>query len=399
MSTESASVPMLAALAASRAQREAMVRWLRPLIPLVMVVVVWAVLRGHPRPGLSGRSLAVSLALAGFVLAGLGALATMRRLGRGHLAAVAGLLAVSTALAWLQPDGVAIAGVFLGLSLLAPRSRGHVPALAIVVTVVILAFVVAAAGGGPVTTAALSAITLGAFYGMMVLAVRFSEANRMAERLLVELTESRAAQARAAGLAERQRLAREMHDVLAHALSGLMLQLEAARMLAAADPGDPRLRQAVDRAHQLGRTGLIEARRAIGTLRDDELPGPERLAGLAAQFERDRRIPCELTVAGTAYPLGSEARLALYRVAQEALTNIGRHAHPDRVELRVAYEPSRVRLVIEDFAVGDGPTTAPPAATGGYGLTGMRERAELLGGTLAAGPTSAGFRVALDLPR
>src|ERR1700730_12335690 len=106
-----------------------------------------------------------------------------------------------------------------------------------------------------------------------------------------------------------------MHDVLAHSLSGLMLQLEGARMLAAEDPCDPRLPEAINRAHHLGRTGLQEARRAIGTLRDDELPGPERLAGLAAQFQQDLDIPCRLTVFGEPYQLGSEARLALYRVA------------------------------------------------------------------------------------
>jgi signal transduction histidine kinase len=110
---------------------------------------------------------------------------------------------------------------------------------------------------------------IGAFYGMMYLAFRLGEANQQAERLLVELRESQAAQARAAGMAERQRLAREMHDVLAHSLSGLMLQLEGARMMAAEDPADPRLPGTIDRAHRLGKSGLEEARRAIGMLRDD----------------------------------------------------------------------------------------------------------------------------------
>jgi signal transduction histidine kinase len=114
---------------------------------------------------------------------------------------------------------------------------------------------------------------------------------------------------------------------------------------------------------------------------------------LVAQFERDRQVPCRLTVAGTPRELGSEARLALYRVAQEALTNITKHARPDRVEVRLAYEPSATRLAVED--VGAPPA---PAGDGGYGLTGMRERAELLGGTLTAGPTTSGFRVELELP-
>jgi signal transduction histidine kinase len=236
---------------------------------------------------------------------------------------------------------------------------------------------------------------IGSFYGLLLLAIRLTEANQLAERLVAELEESRVAAARAAGLAERQRLAREMHDVLAHSLSGLLLQLEGARMLAAEDPSDPRLRQAISRAQHLGRTGLDEARRAIGMLRDDELPGPERLPSLTAQFEQDRGIPCQLTISGQAYGLGSEARLAVYRVAQEALTNIARHAMPDRVELRLEYAPTLTRLTVEDFgAVGFG----EPATVDGYGLTGMRERAELIGGTLTTGPTATGFRVELEVP-
>ncbi len=186
-----------------------------------------------------------------------------------------------------------------------------------------------------------------------------------------------------------------MHDVLAHSLSGLLLQLEAARMLAAGDPADPRLPGVVDRAHQLGRTGLDEARRAIGMLRDDELPGPDRLPALAAQFEQDRAVPTRFTVSGAPRELASEARLALYRVAQESLTNITRHARPDRVELHLAYEPSATRLVVEDFAAV---AAAPAPAGDGYGLTGMRERAALLGGTFTTDVTPHGFRVELDVP-
>ncbi len=80
-------------------------------------------------------------------------------------------------------------------------------------------------------------------------------------------------------------------------------------------------------------------------------------------------------------------------MAQEALTNITKHARPDRVEMRLAYEPSATRLTVED--AGAAPSSAPG---GGYGLTGMRERAELLGGTFTAGPVSSGFRVELELP-
>ena len=187
-----------------------------------------------------------------------------------------------------------------------------------------------------------------------------------------------------------------MHDVLAHSLSGLVLNLEGAMLLAGQGGADPRVSDAIRRAHRLAKTGLQEARRAIGMLRDDALPGPQRLADLAAEFEADTGVACQVTVTGAEAELGTDARLTVYRVAQEALTNIRKHARASRVEIRLAYEPSGTRLVIEDFGrCGERP--APDEGTG-YGLTGMSERAELLGGTLTAGPTDGGFRVDLRVP-
>ena len=123
------------------------------------------------------------------------------------------------------------------------------------------------------------------------------------------------------------------------------------------------------------------------------MPGPERLRDLTEAFTGH----ADLTVEGEPHALPSEARLALYRTAQEALTNITRHSAADRVELRLAYEPGGTRLVVQDFGPG-APVAVGPSAGGGYGLTGMRERAELLGGELTAGPTEDGFRVELWLP-
>ena len=131
-------------------------------------------------------------------------------------------------------------------------------------------------------------------------------------------------------------------------------------------------------------------------LRDDALPGPERLADLAAEFEGGTGVPCKVAVTGDGRDLGTDGRLTFYRVTQEALTNIRKHAHADRVEIRLEYEPSGTRLTIEDF---DSCRDRPAPADGtGYGLTGMRERAELLGGTLTAGPADRGFVVELWVP-
>jgi signal transduction histidine kinase len=339
----------------------------------------------------------VSLAVAAFVVGVLGRNATARnRSDAAHVGFVVVLLASSVGLMWVQPDGPGPEGALLAVlcvAVLVPR-RAAVPVL--VVGFVGLEVIAGIADQGFESLAVLAAFA--AFYGMLFLAYRLAEANKQAEQLLAELKHSQAAQARATGLAERQRLAREMHDVLAHSLSGLMLQLEGARMLAAEDSSDPRLPRAINRAHQLGKTGLDEARRAIGMLRDDELPGPERLAGLAAQFEQDRDVPCRLIVSGEAHELESEARLALYRVAQEALTNITKHSQPVRVELHLAYELSAIRLTVEDFTTTNRSRPASTGESGGYGLTGMRERAELLGGTLTTETTSSGFRVELDVP-
>src|SRR5580658_717160 len=211
---------------------------------------------------------------------------------------------------------------------------------------ILLAVIEVINSGGGSTSTLFALIVFAGFFGMMFLASRLGEAIEQAERLLVELAQAQGEQERAAALAERQRLAREMHDVLAHSLSGLMLQLEGARLLVTADPGDARLPGILERAHDLGKSGLDEARRAIGMLRDDDLPGPAGLADLAAQFHQVSGVPCRFTVSGQAHQLDAEARLALYRVAQEALTNITRHACPDRVEVHLAYEAGGARLTV-----------------------------------------------------
>jgi signal transduction histidine kinase len=246
-----------------------------------------------------------------------------------------------------------------------------------------------------------------AFYVLAGFAHRAQEAHAQTARLLAELEQSRRSQEEAAALRERSRIAREIHDVLAHSLSGLMLQLEGARMLASTPSSNGQLQAALERAHHLAHAGLEEARQAIGALRDDELPGAERLEQLAADFTRDSGVQTTFEIVGAPRRLDSEASLTLFRVAQEALTNARKHARPNRVELHLAYEPDGTRLVVADHRdPAARPATVPASpeqrASGderpGYGLTGMRERAELLRGELAAAPTDDGFRVELWIP-
>jgi signal transduction histidine kinase len=370
---------------------------MRRLVPLLFVVVAVVVFSSGRNPWFANRDVDTAIAAGGFVLGGLGALTAHYRRAAVRVIFAVMLLASSAALVRLQPDGPGLAGLLTGLVLLAPRVPDRFPiALSIAGITCLTAAAVAISHDSP-TLALLSAIAIVGFPGMTLLARRLGQANHQAERLLIELEGTRAAQARAAGLAERQRLAREMHDVLAHSLSGLMLQLEGARMLVAGDPSDPRLPGVIERAHHLGKSGLEEARRAIGMLRDDELPGPERLGCLAAQFQEVSGVPCQFTVSGQEYELPSEARLAVYRVAQEALTNITKHACPERVEMHLGYEPRQTSLTVENFTMNSEP---PPTASDGpgYGLTGMRERAELLGGELTTAMTHGGFRVELRVP-
>ncbi len=173
--------------------------------------------------------------------------------------------------------------------------------------------------------------------------------------------------------------------MLAHSLSALALQLEGARLLAQSRDTDPEVVESLQRAHHLATNGLSEARQAISALRGDDLPAIE---DLAASFPG-----ATLTVSGTPHEPSSEAKLALYRTAQEALTNVRRHSTSERVELKLDYAADGTTLTVSDH--GD---SAPTMNGSGYGLTGMRERAELLGGRLNAGPTDDGFRVELWLP-
>lgn len=373
-------------------------RWTIPFGILLIAFVAAATVRGHPAPGLHGRSLLVSLALAGFAV-GLGGALWMRRTWARPMVVVPGVVVIasSATLIHFQPNGPGFLGVF---------PTATIAALALPP---VWSAVVAVAGAGALAAAwattphphisGIIQVDLGvaAFYGVALIARRFRESNESQARLLVELERSRAAEAMAAALGERQRLAREMHDVLAHTLSGLVLHLEGARLLAERGAADPELKDAIGRAHRLAKTGLSEARRAIGMLRDEELPGPERIPALAAEFEADSGVKCTVWVAGDEGSLSADARLTFFRVAQEALTNVRKHAHPERVEVRVAYDAEGSWLTVEDFGCdGERP---PPVEGTGYGLAGMRERAELLGGTLRAGPTARGFTVKLWVPR
>ena len=234
----------------------------------------------------------------------------------------------------------------------------------------------------------------GALFALVVTVDRLHRQEERTRAALEELRLSREAQVEAARGAERIRLAREMHDVLGHTLSALAVQLEGARLLLARRGAAADEIEAVARAHRLAREGLDEARRAVGTLRGDDLPGPDLLLGLVEGFAQDSGTEARLAVEGEPAELAPDARLALYRTAQEALTNVRRHANPTRVDLRLRWRSDGAELTVENDGVEPG--AGSPLA--GYGLTGMRERAELLGGKLELGADDGRFRVRLWVP-
>lgn len=408
--TRSRPAPTLLVVAWELEERRPAVRAAGAATLAAVDVVISA--RTDPRPGAHGTALLVSVALGALVGGLLGAVLNLERPARRLIPFVVLLTAGSWTLMWVQQRGNAgLAGSGTILVIAAARLFQRPRVLAAVAGVLFIVEAVEAQRRMSLPEALVMCFPLIAVCLLMLMFQRLRDAKCKAQALLAELEANRDAQARAAALAERQHLAREMHDVLAHSLSGLMLQLEGARMLARTAPDDPRLPDVVNRAHELAKDGLAEARHAIGMLRGEQLPGPDALGTLTGQFERYSGIPCTFAAAGPARTVPPDARLAVYRVTQEALTNVVKHAHAERVEVCMTYAPDEVRLSVEDFGecVGAGSVCEGPesgvsgsdsgsGSGSGYGLTGMRERAELLGGTLSAAATVGGFRVELRVP-
>ena len=211
-----------------------------------------------------------------------------------------------------------------------------------------------------------------------------SERNEQAERERELLVQQRAQD-------ERSRIARELHDVVAHSVSLMIIQAGAARRSLATSP-----LQAEAALHTLeatGRSAMDELRRVLGVLRTEEVPAgtlaPQpSLADVRELMASDPTLPSELIQTGTPpADLPSSVGLSLYRVVQEALTNVRKHAgHVRRVTVRLDYEPDRVVVQIVD----DGRGASVATNADGHGLVGMRERMALCGGSVTAGPHQGG---------
>jgi signal transduction histidine kinase len=204
-----------------------------------------------------------------------------------------------------------------------------------------------------------------------------------------QLERERDQQGRLAAAAERARIAREMHDIVAHNLSVMIALADGAGFMAESDP--PRSAGAMEQVSKTGRHALGEMRRLLGVLRDDgeaalaPQPGLADLDGLLEQV-RAAGLHVTLETSGSPIALGSGAELTVYRLVQEALTNTLKHAGPDaRANVRLRYEPDGIDVEVTD----DGRGLARVSA-GGQGLSGMRERAAVYGGSIEAGPAAGG---------
>ncbi len=231
-------------------------------------------------------------------------------------------------------------------------------------------------------------------------ALAFGRGIRGFRLLTRALEREREETARLAVLDERARVARELHDVIAHSVSIMVVQAAGERLARPDAPGSTA--DALGQIERTGREALVELRRLLGVLRrSDEdaalapLPGLGRLDGLLEQV-RDAGLPVALRVEGEPAPLAPGLDVAAYRIVQEALTNTLKHAHAQRAEVVVTYGADALGLDVRDDGSGNG--GAPTAPGGGHGLAGLHERVSLHGGELVAGRRAGGFEVRARLP-
>ncbi len=368
-----------------------------------LLAIGWSVFASQHAPAGSGRGLAVAVLLA--VACGAWVVWTARA-GREHgitpelyvLATAGGLLCGAC------PDSAASAFVFVAVLVAGVRAElaQAAPVVAAGTIAVAIAFIVY--GGS-----ALGALAYGLGFTLTLLAAstRRQSAVRaeQAELLLAQTQRSHEEQLRSARLEEAARIARELHDVLAHALAGLTIQLEATSALLEQGADREVLAARLGQAHELAREGMRDARRAVGALRGDEAAfTPAAIEALVDDYRASTGAPATVTIDAARARLDGATRQELFRVTQEALTNVRKHAPgaPVAVTLRAGEQAGQELVLTIDNQPGNGrPASAPDAlaASGaGYGLRGMRERATLLGGTLEAGANGDGWRVQLRLP-
>lgn len=351
-------------------------------IVAALVCFTYAMLHGAARPGfgLSGADLAFTAGVLGSVgclVAGM----FVHRSGASHdivLYALAVVIGVPIYAAASGRPGSALLFAAVGFAAATHPVRRSAPVAAIATVGMAVAIVLQHRPAGELWTIV---GLLGTYAG--VRAGRTREMARLTEQQNLVL-------------AERSHIAREIHDILAHSLSAQLVHLEGARLLIVGGRTDEALER-VERARGLARSGLEETRRAVATLRGDIPPMDEVLRELAEEHRTLADARCEVSITGEPGELQPKAGLAVIRTTQEALTNVRKHAPGADVAIGLRYPAGWCELEVTDSGGTDDPGSLA-ASGGGYGLVGMRERAELIGGTLDAGPVGKGFRVLLRVP-
>ncbi len=352
------------------------------LVVLLLFLGVGAAAHHH-RPNVAGIVLAVCQALP--------LLARRERSGAVVAVVACAALAAIALGVWVLPLQLGVA-LYTLMALRAERSERAVGVAAIVAVAIAelvaggLAFGAEAARVVFLIAAALLGDSIGSRRAYI------HELVEKAERLERE----QEIEARRAAAEEQARIARELHDVVAHALSVIVVQAGAADD---AFDREPRAaREAVRAIDQASRSALADLRRVLGILHHDE-PDYEPQAGLdrldaLVDSVRATGLAVSLEVEGAQRPIPSSVELSAYRIVQEALTNSLKHARAEHVRITIRYGAT-LEIEVEDDGRGEANGAQPP----GRGLIGMRERVALLGGTLAAGPeASGGYRVRADIP-
>ncbi|PZT68992.1 sensor histidine kinase [Streptomyces sp. SW4] len=271
---------------------------------------------------------------------------------------------------------------------------------------------------GLITDGAAMPSVLGQAVGFPLVLWRFGYVARRTAELTRQLRAEQAERARREVAEERVRIARELHDVVAHHIAVINVQAGLARFVFTSDARTAR--DSLDTIEGASGEALAELRRMLGLLRADGVqgaentpaPGLDQLEEMVARV-RAGGVGVDLTVTGEPRPLPPGVQLCVYRIVQEALTNVLKHAPGSRAAVELAYRAGEVTVSVTDDGTGDGnregnghgngdgegveSDTSPQR--GGHGLIGMRERAKLYGGTIAVGPRSeGGFGVHLTLP-
>jgi len=360
--------------------------------------MIWDWLRRHPR--------FVDLGLVVLLLVETAAAAVHASYSAAEVAAS---VAATLALVWRRDHPVAVVGVVTALMVVTPAAGGRPMPFQLAVALYTLA-AVGGAAARPVGLASLVVATAAlvahgetgdGFVRILFAAAAWllGDSLRTRRSYLHELEEKaarlereRESEARRAAAEEQARIARELHDVIAHALGVIVVQAGAADDVFDTDPS--RARGPIRAIDTAARTALADLRRVLGLLNADYTPQPglDQLEPLVDQV-RATGLDVSLRISGAPRPLPAAVDLSAYRIVQEALTNVLKHAHAEHVDVRVGYGKE---LAVE---VRDDGHSALNGHGSGNGLIGMRERVALLGGTVEAGSApGGGYRVAARIP-